>query len=77
MREFNGPFCTQDYFCFATIGGPLIRRSLADCGKTRFMHKMPLESSKWRRCHNSLRMLKKAVQQGRSERRVEAYTSVR
>jgi len=33
---------------------------LAGCGKTRFMHKTPLESSIWRRCHNSLRMLKKA-----------------
>jgi hypothetical protein len=32
------------------------------------MHTMPLESSKWLRCHNSVRMLKKAVQQGRSER---------
>jgi hypothetical protein len=33
---------------------------LAGCGTTRCMHTMPLESSKWRRCHNSLRMLKKA-----------------
>jgi hypothetical protein len=41
------------------------------------MHKMPLESSIWRRCQNSLRMLKNAAQQGRSERRGEAYASVR
>ena len=51
---------------------------LAACGKTRFMHKMPLESSIGRRCQHSLRMLKKAAQQGRSERRGEvAYASVR
>src|SRR5687768_7468013 len=40
---------------------------LTGCGKIRFIHKLPLESPKWRRCHNSLRMLKKALQQGRSE----------
>jgi hypothetical protein len=52
-------------------------RALAGCGKTRFIHKMPLESSIWRGCQNRFRMLKKAVQQGRSERRGEAYASVR
>ena len=45
--------------------------------KTQFIHKMPLESSLWHRRKNSLRMLKKAVQQDRSEGRGEAYASVR
>jgi hypothetical protein len=59
-------------------------KALTGCGTTRLMHTMPLESSKWRRCHNSVRMLKKATVltrpaparqdapfrgQGRSERR--------
>ena len=39
---------------------------LPACGKTRFIHKMPLESSLWRRFQNRFRMLKKAVQRGRS-----------
>jgi hypothetical protein len=57
---------------------------LAGCEKTRFMHTTPLKFSIRRRCHNSLRMLKKArlltrptlarrdapcPKQGRSERR--------
>ncbi len=46
---------------------------LAGCGKTRCMHKTQNESSLRCRCQNRLRMLKKAVQQGRSERRGEAY----
>ena len=29
-------------------------------GKTRCIHKMPSQSSIWRRCHNRVRMLKKA-----------------
>jgi hypothetical protein len=44
---------------------------------TSIYAQMPLESSLWHQCQNSLRMLKKAVQQGRSERRGEAYASVR
>ena len=65
---------------------------LAGCGKTRLMPKIPKEFSLWRRCQNCLRMLKKARLltrptparrdapfrgQGRSERRSEAYASVR
>jgi hypothetical protein len=57
--------------------GQAWRCYLAGCGKTRFIHEMPMESSIWRQCQDSLRMLKKAVQQGRSERRGEAYASVR
>ena len=36
--------------------------------KNSIYAQMPLESSLWHRCQNSLRMLKKVVQQGRSER---------
>ena len=68
------PLLSSQHFRGTAPGGVCF---LAGCGKTRFMHKTPLESSIWRRCHNSLRMLKKAVQQGRSERRGEAYASVR
>jgi hypothetical protein len=46
-------------------------RLLADCGKTRFIQKTLLKSCVWCWGPNSLRMLKKAVQQGRSEQRGE------
>jgi hypothetical protein len=38
---------------------------------------MPVKSYLWHGCPNNHRMLKKAVQQGHSERRGEAYASVR
>ena len=50
---------------------------LAGCGKTRCMRKKRQKSSGWHRGLNNHRMLKKAVQQGRSERRGEAYGLVR
>jgi hypothetical protein len=50
---------------------------LAGCGKTRCTHTTPLKFDRRRDGSKNLRMLKKAVQQGRSERRGEAYASVR
>jgi hypothetical protein len=52
-------------------------RHVAGCGETRLMLKIWLEFSVRREHQNNVRMLKKAVQQGRSERRGEAYASVR
>ena len=52
-------------------------RDVGGCGKTRLMPKIWLEFSVRRERQNNVRMLKKAVQQGRSERRGEAYASVR
>ena len=52
-------------------------RDVGGCGRTRLMPKIWLEFSVRRECQNNVRMLKKAVQQGRSERRGEAYASVR
>jgi len=51
--------------------------SLAGCGEPWLMPTIWLEFSVRRECQNHVRMLKKAVQQGRSERRGEAYASVR
>ena len=53
------------------------RPNLTGCGKTRVIRKKQLKDSVWCWDMNSLRMLKRAVQQGRSERRGEAYASVR
>jgi hypothetical protein len=52
-------------------------RDVGGCGKTRLMPKIWLEFSVRRECQNNVRVLKKAVQQGRSKRRGEAYASVR
>ena len=53
------------------------RDDRAGRGKTQLMPKMPIGSFLRSRCQNRLRMLKKAVQEGRSERGREAYASVR
>ena len=50
--------------------------SLAGYGKTQLMPTIRLELVRCSRQH-AFRMLKKAVQQGRSERRGKAYASVR
>jgi hypothetical protein len=50
---------------------------LAGYGKTRCIHKIPLKSHRMPLLPQYLRMIKMAVQQGRSERRGEAYASVR
>jgi hypothetical protein len=50
---------------------------LAGCGKTRFIHRIPLRFHLMPLRPQYLRMLKMAVQQGRSERRSEAYALVR
>ena len=42
------------------------RHSLAGCGKTQFIHKTPMNFP-WARYQSNRRMLKNAVQQGRSE----------
>jgi hypothetical protein len=52
-------------------------QSLIGCGKTLFIHRIPLKYDRWNSSLKNLRMLKNSVQQGRSERRGEAYASVR
>ena len=51
--------------------------SLTVCGKTWVIHQTPLKYDKGNEDFNNFRMLKKAVQQSRSERSGEAYASVR
>jgi hypothetical protein len=51
--------------------------SLTVCRKTWFIHQTPLKYDRGNEGFNNFRMLKKAVQQGRSERSGEAYASVR
>ncbi len=50
---------------------------LAGCGKTRFTGKAPVTYRSMALTQQCRWMLKRAVQQGRSERRGEAYASVR
>ena len=45
--------------------------------KNSVLARTSLRSSMPHSCHKNLRMLKKAVRQGRSARRAEAYASVR
>jgi hypothetical protein len=70
----------------AAIADPLLLRvtrrsskekSLSGCRKIRFIQKIPLHYDRGSEAIKNLRMLKKAVQQGRSERRGEVYASVR
>jgi hypothetical protein len=70
VRAFIKPGCWEGWKGVAIIRGSSRLR------KNSIYAQMPLESSLWHQCQNSLRMLKKAVQQGRSERRGEAYASV-
>jgi hypothetical protein len=42
-------------------------RDLTVCGKTRFIHHTPVKYGGGNEGHHNLRLLKKAVQQGRSE----------
>jgi hypothetical protein len=51
--------------------------ALADCGKTRFLYNARCDITHGVCVRITSRMLKMAVQQGRSERRSEAYASVR
>ena len=71
VRAFIKPGCWEGWKGVAIIRGSSRLR------KNSAYAKMPLESSLWHRCQNRLRMLKKVVQQGRSERRGEAYAPVR
>ena len=50
---------------------------LAGCGKALWAHRNFTALHIWDNRNTSRRMLKKAVQQGRSERRGEAYAAVR
>ena len=51
--------------------------SLTDCGKTLWVPRNVTGLNIWENRSTPHRMLKKAVQQGRSERRGEVYASVR
>jgi len=51
--------------------------ALSGCVKIRFTHNTPVKYDRRSNGFKNLRMLKMAVQQGRSERRGEAYASVR
>ena len=66
-----------DRFCAFLLVSPLISSRLTGCGKTIWVRWNFTGLHVWDNKSSPRRMLKEAVQQGRSERRGEAYASVR